>query len=96
MEKMMKCSAGLDVHRDTVVASIRGLHRKKERVETRTFETYPRRREADAGVGASSPHPRRSSRNRPPRVRVPSSRDVLAAGGLRHPHGGMPHRLLNS
>ncbi len=41
MEKMVECSAGLDVHRDTVVASVRDLRGKRERVNTRTFETYP-------------------------------------------------------
>lgn len=32
--------AGLDVHRDTVVASIRRAGAKRDQVETRTFETY--------------------------------------------------------
>ena len=41
MENLVQCAAGLDVHRDTVVASVRCLVGKKERVETRTFETYP-------------------------------------------------------
>lgn len=41
MERIVECSAGLDVHRDTVVASIRDLRGNTERVTTRTFETYP-------------------------------------------------------
>jgi transposase len=41
MDVLVRCSAGLDVHRDTVVASIRRLDGKKELVETRTFETFP-------------------------------------------------------
>jgi transposase len=41
MDNLVECAAGLDVHRDTVVASVRRLAGKKERVETRTFETFP-------------------------------------------------------
>jgi transposase len=41
MEIMYEVSAGIDVHRDTVVVSIRTRDpRGKERVETRTFETF--------------------------------------------------------
>lgn len=41
MEAMVERSAGLDVHRDTVVATIRRREGAREHVETRTFETYP-------------------------------------------------------
>jgi transposase len=41
MEHLVECAAGLDVHRDTVVASVRRCIGKKETIETRTFETYP-------------------------------------------------------
>lgn len=40
MERMVECTAGLDVHRDTVVATVRRLERHRERVETRMFPTY--------------------------------------------------------
>jgi transposase len=41
MERLIECAAGLDVHRDTVVASVRRVIRGQECVETRTFGTYP-------------------------------------------------------
>jgi transposase len=41
MEVLYEVSAGIDVHRDTVVVSVRARDaRDKERVETRTFETF--------------------------------------------------------
>lgn len=41
MEVLYEVSAGIDVHRDTVVVSVRRRDgRDKERVETRTFETF--------------------------------------------------------
>ena len=40
MEVLFERSAGLDVHRDTVVASIRKREGKREVVETRTFGTF--------------------------------------------------------
>jgi transposase len=41
MERMFDISAGLDVHRDTVVVSIRRRRPKQsDQVETRTFETF--------------------------------------------------------
>lgn len=41
METLFKVSAGIDVHRDTVVVSIRKRdERDHEKVETRTFETF--------------------------------------------------------
>jgi len=41
MDRLMECTAGLDVHRDSVVASVRRLDGQQERVQTRSFETYP-------------------------------------------------------
>jgi transposase len=41
METLVECAAGLDVHRDTVVASVRRRVGRRDRVETKTFETYP-------------------------------------------------------
>jgi len=41
MEKLFDISAGIDVHRDTLVVSIRKRdERGREKVETRTFETF--------------------------------------------------------
>lgn len=40
MEVFFKVSAGLDVHRDTVVASVRKSLQARETVETRTFGTF--------------------------------------------------------
>lgn len=40
METLYSIAAGIDVHRDTLVVSIRKLERSKESIETRTFETY--------------------------------------------------------
>jgi transposase len=41
METLFKVSAGIDVHQDTVVVSIRQRDdREREKVETRTFETF--------------------------------------------------------
>jgi transposase len=41
METLFKVSAGIDVHQDTVVVSIRRRdEREREKVETRTFETF--------------------------------------------------------
>lgn len=41
MERLFEVAAGLDVHRDTVVVSIRRRrHKQNEVVETRTFETF--------------------------------------------------------
>ena len=41
MEQLIDCCAGLDVHRDTVVATVRapGLERRERRIATRTFAT---------------------------------------------------------
>ena len=41
MEQMIDCCAGLDVHRDTVVATVRvpGSQRRERRIATRTFTT---------------------------------------------------------
>ncbi len=41
MERITEVAAGLDVHRDTVVASVRRVVGSREQVETRTFGTYP-------------------------------------------------------
>jgi transposase len=41
METVVECAAGLDVHRDSVVATIRRRVGRRDRVETKTFETYP-------------------------------------------------------
>src|SRR6185436_12608805 len=40
MEAMYERCCGLDVHRDTIVATIRKAGAKRASVETRTFETY--------------------------------------------------------
>ena len=40
MERLFEVSSGIDVHRDTVVVSIRKLDGRREHVETRTFETF--------------------------------------------------------
>jgi transposase len=40
MDKLFEVSAGLDVHRDTVVASVRRSLRARETVETKTFGTF--------------------------------------------------------
>jgi transposase len=41
MEQLIDCCAGLDVHRDTVVATVRapGPERRERRIATRTFAT---------------------------------------------------------
>lgn len=41
MDHLVQCSAGLDVHRDIVVASVRHRVGAREPVETRTFGTFP-------------------------------------------------------
>jgi transposase len=41
MDTLVECTAGLDVHRDTVVATVRRRDGPREPIETRTFETYP-------------------------------------------------------
>lgn len=41
METLVECAAGLDVHRDSVVATVRRRVGRRDRVETKTFETYP-------------------------------------------------------
>jgi len=40
MEVLFNVAAGIDVHRDTVVVSVRARQGTKESVETRTFETF--------------------------------------------------------
>jgi transposase len=40
MEILFSVSAGIDVHRDTVVVAIRKHEERREEVETRTFETF--------------------------------------------------------
>lgn len=40
MEVLFEIAAGIDVHRDTVVVSIRTRRGRRESVETRTFETF--------------------------------------------------------
>jgi transposase len=41
MEQLIECTAGLDVHRDSVVATVRRRAGKRDQRETRTFETFP-------------------------------------------------------
>jgi len=41
MEQLIECAAGLDVHRDSVVATVRRRVGKRDQRETRTFETFP-------------------------------------------------------
>jgi transposase len=40
MERVFEVAAGIDVHRDTVVVSVRRQSKKSEEVETKTFETF--------------------------------------------------------
>jgi transposase len=40
MEVLFEIAAGIDVHRDTVVVSVRTRRGRRESVETRTFETF--------------------------------------------------------
>src|SRR5689334_13534378 len=40
MDRVFEVAAGIDVHRDTVVVSVRRQVRRAEEVETRTFETF--------------------------------------------------------
>jgi transposase len=40
MEKMFEIAAGIDVHRDTVVVSVRSRGRPGDELQTRTFETF--------------------------------------------------------
>jgi transposase len=41
MEQLVECVAGLDVHRDSIVVTVRRRIGKRDQRETRTFETYP-------------------------------------------------------
>lgn len=40
MERLFGIAAGIDVHRDTLVATVRACVGRRERIETRTFETF--------------------------------------------------------
>ena len=48
MDKLFGVAAGIDVHRDTVVVSIRTRKRRRELVETKTFGTFHDELDADA------------------------------------------------
>jgi len=57
MEILFPVCAGLDVHRDTVVVSVRRLNeRGREQVETRTFKTFHDEWECVVDVGHTGCH----------------------------------------